>query len=123
MTVPADAGEELAPDSRAVRRQAARLRIVATLILVVGVAGAGVLYWIKTRDAAPTLEDLMPGSTAARERQVGIMLGTLGVNLLEGWAYLQRPGSEAILIIAVAVVVALGCFRIAWVLEQDHFGP
>ena len=88
------------------------------LILVFGIAGAGLLYWMKIRYATPTLEELIPGSNAARARQVGIVIGTFGVSLLEGWEYLKRPGTEAILIVAVAALGALGCFRVATLLER-----
>jgi formate-dependent nitrite reductase membrane component NrfD len=85
---------------------------------VLAVGGAGLLYWTKTRYAAPTLEELIPGSNAARARQVGIVIGTFGATLLEGWEYLERPGTEAILIVAIAALVALVCFRVATLLER-----
>jgi hypothetical protein len=122
MTDPADALRAPTPGQRAAQR-ADRLRIAGMLILVFAIVGASVLYWIETRSATPTLEELSPGSTAARERQVAILIGSLGVYLLEGWAYLRRPGTEAIMIVVVAVLAALGCFYVAALLARDHDRP
>jgi hypothetical protein len=66
---------------------------------------------------------LAPGSTAAKERQVAILIGGFGVYLLEGWAYLQRPDAQAIMLIAVAGLTAYVCFRIAALLAHDRRGP
>jgi hypothetical protein len=73
---------------------------------------------MKTRYAVPTLEELIPGSNAARARQVGIVIGAFGATLLEGWTYLERPGTEAILIVSTAALAALVCFRVATLLER-----
>jgi hypothetical protein len=123
MIDPADALQALTPNQRAARQRIARLRIAGVLILGLGIVGACVLYWIDMRSASPTLEELIPGSTAARERQVGILIGSLGVYLLEGWENLQRPGTEAIIIVGVAARVALGCFHVAALLARDHDSP
>ena len=80
-----DTLQALRPDQRAARKQAARLRIAGVLILVFAIVVAGIWYWMETRSATPTLEELMPGSNAARARQVGILIGTFGVSLLQGW--------------------------------------
>ena len=122
MTDPADALRAPTPGQRDTQR-AARLRIVGMLILVFAIVGAGVLYWIETRSATLTLEELSPGSTAARERQVGILIGSLGVYLLEGWAYLRRPGTEAIIIVVAAALAALACFYVAALLARGHDRP
>ena len=118
-----DTLQALRPDQRAARKQAARLRIAGVLILVFAIVVAGIWYWMETRSATPTLEELMPGSNAARARQVGILIGTFGVSLLQGWEYLQRPGTEAIILVAVAVLGALGCFRVAALLERYSDDP
>jgi hypothetical protein len=123
MTDRADALQALTPNQRTARQRAARLRIAGALILGLGIVGACVLYWIEIRSATPTLEELIPGSTAARERQVGILIGSLGVYLLEGWEYLQRPATEAIIIVGAAALVALGCFHVAALIAREHDGP
>jgi hypothetical protein len=87
-------------------------------LLVIAPLVAGVRYTAQIRSAQPTLEELIPGSNAARERQVGILIGPFGVSLIEAWEYLQRPGVEAVVIVGAAALVAIGCFRLATLLER-----
>ncbi len=100
------------------RRRAVGLRIAGAALLVVALVVAGARYTIQTRSAEPTLEELIPGSNAARERQVGILIGPFGVSLIEAWEYLQRPGIEAMLTVGAGAIVAIGCFRLATLLER-----
>lgn len=94
-----------------------RLRAIGILVLVVGVAGAGLFYWIEARSAAPTMDDLMPGYSQARSRQIGIMMGDLGVTLIEWLDALKDPRTQAIIIAAVSALAALACFRVARLLD------
>jgi type II secretory pathway component PulF len=94
-----------------------RLRALGILVLVVGVAGAGFFYRIETRSAAPTMDDLMPGYSQARSRQIGIMMGDLGVTLMEWLDALKEQRTQAIIIAAVSAVAALACFRVARLLD------
>ncbi len=107
------------PAQHADRRRAGRLRVAAAALLVIAVLVAGVSYTIRIRSAQPTLEELIPGSNAARARQVGILIGPFGVSLIEAWEYLQQPGVEAIVIVGAAALVAAGCFRLATLLERS----
>jgi hypothetical protein len=111
------------PGHRADRRRAVRLRIAGAALLVVALLVASVRYTIQIRSAEPTLEDLIPGSNAARERQVGILIGPFGVSLIEAWEYLQHPGVEAILTVGAGAIVAMGCFRLATLLERAPLDP
>jgi hypothetical protein len=97
-----------------------RLRALGILVLVVGVAGAGLFYWIETRSAVPTMDDLMPGYSQARSRQIGIMMGDLGVTLMEWLDALKEPRTQAMIIAAVSAVAALACFRVARLLELQQ---
>ena len=107
-----------APRERADRRRAARLRIAGAALLAVALLVAGVRYAIQMRSTEPTLEELIPGSTAARERQVGILIGPFGVSLIQAWEYLQRPGIQALVTVGAGAIVAIGCFRLATLLER-----
>jgi hypothetical protein len=91
----------------------ARLRMIGLFVLVFGMAGACLFYWIETRSATPTVAELIPGSAEAQARQIGILMGPFGL-MLSGWVnVLERPGTEAIIIAAVSALVALGYFRAA----------
>ena len=99
-------------------RRAVRLRIIGTVLFVFALLIAGVRYAIQIRSAEPTLEEVIPGSNAARERQVGILIGSFGVSLLEVWEYLQRPEIQAIVTVGSGAIAAIGCFRVAALLER-----
>jgi len=96
-----------------------RLRAIGILILVIGFGAAGLLYFLETHNAGPSMEDLMPGYSEANSRQMGLYYGHAG-ELMWGWQEdLARPGAQAGIIIAVASLVALGCFRVAWLDAQE----
>jgi uncharacterized protein YjeT (DUF2065 family) len=100
-------------------KQSERLRVIGILVLVLGITGACLFYWVEARSAAPTIDDLLPDDSRARAREIGILMGTFGVMML-GWAdALARPGTQAIIIAAVSALVALGCFRAARVLDDN----
>jgi hypothetical protein len=103
-----------------------RLRAIGILVLVVGMAGAGLFYWVEARSAARTMDDLMPGYSQARSRQIGIMMGDLGVTLMEWLDALKDPRTQAIIIAAASALAALACFRVARLLDppqRDEPGP
>ena len=94
-----------------------RVRIAGTLVLVCGVIGAALFYWIQTRSAPQVLDEIAAGYDKARERQMGIMMGTMGV-VMVGWIdTLADPGAQAIMIAAGAALVAAVCFRVAFLMD------
>ena len=94
-----------------------RVRVAGTLVLVCGVVGAALFYWIQTRSAPQILDEIAAGYDKARERQMGIMMGTMGV-IMVGWIdTLADPGAQAIMIAAGAALVAAICFRVAWLMD------
>jgi hypothetical protein len=87
---------------------------VGVSVLVLGLGTAGLAYEMETRNAAPSMDDLMPGYSQANSRQMGLYYGHAG-EVMWGWREdLARPGVQAGIIIAIASLVALGCFRAAW---------
>jgi len=91
--------------------------------LAAGTAAAGLLYWFETSHAGPSLEDLLPGTTAANTRQVGLLYGPAVASLWEIYQELKQPGGQACLVAAFAAVTAAGCFRAAWLREQPDDAP
>lgn len=102
------------------RNPAGRLRTIGAIVLVVGLAAAPAVYWIETRSAAPTMDELMPGSAERQARQNAIQMGELVVTLLAMADAMKEPRSQALLIAGVAVLVAVCCFRIAPLLERQQ---
>lgn len=99
---------------------ARRLRAVGVIVLIAGLAGAGLFYWKDARSSTPSMDDLLPGYAQQRARQNEILMGTLVVTLL-GWAdALKDPTTQAIMLAGASALVAFGCFRVASLLESPH---
>jgi hypothetical protein len=102
------------------RRRQQRLWKIGICVLAVGVAAARLTYRIEMRDAGPTVEQLMPGTTAALQRQRGILYGQTGATLLAWVDYLEQPEGHAALIVSGSVLTAVICFVLASRIEPDH---
>jgi len=90
-----------------------RLRIAARVVLVCGVLAAIIFYWIRSRDAALEVDELAAGYLRARDRQLGQLMGPLGVAMNQWMDFLQQPFVEALLIVACAAAVAWICMRLS----------
>jgi hypothetical protein len=101
-------------------RESGRLRVIGTIVLVLGIAGAGLFYWIKARPAGPAMDDLLPGYSRSQAREIGALMGHTGVMMIEWQDALARPGTQAILIAAVSALFASYFFRAAWVLDDER---
>ena len=99
-----------------------RLRIIGRVILACGIIGAALFSWNETRNAPPPLDDAAAGYTRSRERQMGQMMGTLGVATTRLMETLETPAAEAALIALSAALVAALCFRVAKLMDlpPDH---
>jgi hypothetical protein len=101
-------------------KQSERLRVIGILVMMLGITSACLFYWIEARSAVPTIDELLPDYSRDRARQIGILMGNFGVMMLEWTAALNHPAAQAVMIAAVAGLVALGCFRAAWLLDDDE---
>lgn len=93
------------------------------VVLVIGVGGAGLFYWMKARSAGPNMDQLFPGYSRNRARQVGILMGSMMVTLLGLVDSLKDPFTESVIIAAVSACVALILFRLATVMDQSDPHP
>ena len=86
--------------------QYGRLDLVPGLIvLALGIAGAGIVYWLGTR--SPDLSDdlSMVGYNKPETRQMEILYGKEG-DLIEDWSNdLKQPGTQAVIIVLAAALV------------------
>jgi hypothetical protein len=87
-------------------------------VLVLGLAAAYVFYRVRSQFHEPTMDDLMPGYSERRARQTGILMGGFVVYLLQSAEQLNDPATQAWIIAGVSVLVALGCFRVAWLMDR-----
>jgi flagellar basal body-associated protein FliL len=109
--------EKISPDSSS--KRAARLRMIGIIVLLLGIGGAGMVYWLGTR-SSDVMDDLsMVGFNKARTRQMGMLYGKMGP-VIEGWFDdLKQPGSQATIIVVVSTLIAAGCFYFARLLDHD----
>jgi len=110
-----------APDPASpARRQARLLRIAAAVVLVLGIFGADLVYWMGTRSAAVSDDPSMLGNEKAESRQAEILYGKQA-GMVQDWADdLKRPGVQAVIVVVTAVLVAGGCFYFAGLMDHAH---
>ena len=101
-------------------RRPARLRLAGVLVLVLGLAVAGVVYWHGTH-TPDVMDDLsLQGFNRARDRQMGMLYGKMGLlteNLIDD---LKQPENQAEIIAAISILSAAGCFYFARLLGPDE---
>jgi hypothetical protein len=101
------------------KRRARQLRIIGVIILLMGIIGAGIIYWMGTRSADLSGDLSMTGYNKPAERQMEILYGKQG-ELIEDWSNdLKQPGTQAIIIIVATVLIAGGCFYFAQLHDYD----
>ncbi|HUC86322.1 MAG TPA: hypothetical protein VL970_14080 [Candidatus Acidoferrales bacterium] len=102
-----------------VQRRLRRYRLAALVILLLGLAGAGTVYWLGSRAADEVDDAAMLGFNRAAERQMGVLFGKQGqlISGVDNW--LKKPGAQAFLVAAATAVIALGCFQFSRVLEFE----
>jgi flagellar basal body-associated protein FliL len=101
-------------------KRAALLRMIGIIVLVLGLGGAGLVYWLGTR-SPDVMDDLsMVGYNKAQTRQMGMLYGKMGPVIEEWFDDLKQPGTQAEIIVVVSTLVAAGCFYFAQLLGHDN---
>ena len=89
------------------------------MVLLLGLAGAGTVYWRGTHTGEPTEAELMPGNARAESHQMGLLYGNMGV-LVSQWSDdLKQPGTQAAIIAGGSLLIAAGCFYFARLSDVD----
>jgi len=103
-----------------IARRQRRLRLAGWLVLALGVGGAWLLYWLRTR-APDVLDDpSMSGFDRAQTRQMGELYGTMGLLTKQFLDAIRQPGTQSQILAAAAILVALGCFHFARLLGREE---
>ena len=100
-------------------RRSARLRIIGIIVLVLGLGGAGVVYWLGTRSPDVSDDLSMLGYNKAQTRQMGMLYGKMGPVIEEWFDDLKQPGTQVEIIMVVSIFIAAGCFYFARLLGHD----
>jgi hypothetical protein len=104
------------------RRRARLFRIIAVIVLLLGIICAGWVYWLGTRSLDASDGISMLGYNKPEERQMGMLYGKQG-ELIENWSNdLKQPGTQAIIIAAASAIIAAGCFYFARLSDLDETG-
>ena len=111
--------EETAGSRPSVTRRA-RLRTIGVVVLLLGIGGAALVYWLGTR--SPDLADnpLMAGMAKVEARQMTNLYGKSGLVMLDFLDNLSRPGTQATIIVAISTLIAFGCFYFARTSDDDE---
>jgi hypothetical protein len=100
-------------------QRATRLRLIGIIVLLLGIGGAGLVYWLGTRAADVSGDISMVGYDKARTRQMGMLYGKMGP-IIEGWFDdLKQPSTQAEIIVVASIVIAAGCFHFARLLGHE----
>lgn len=108
------------PNPGPVSRRSIRLRQAGVVVLLAGLAGAGMIYWLGSRSPDVSDDLSMVGFHRAERRQMGQLYGKMGT-VIEDWSEdLKDPGTQATLIVGFSIAVAGGCFYLARLLGNDE---
>ena len=107
-----------APSVLSVRRQARMFRLAGLMVLVLGIGGAGLLYWRGTRAQDLSDNPSMLGYDRAADRQTEMLYGRQGLLIDELTDYLKQPGTQAVILLVASGIIAAGCFRFAKILTR-----
>jgi hypothetical protein len=100
------------------KRQARWLRIIAAIVLLLGIFGADAVYWLGTRSTNLPDDPSMMGNEKAESRQEQILYGNQAVLVDNLTHKLKQPGTQALIIVVAAALVAGGCFYFARLLHR-----
>jgi hypothetical protein len=93
--------------------------MIGVIVLALGIGGAGILYWLRTRSPDFSDELSMVGYNRAQTRQMGQLYGKSGL-LIEQWSNdLKQPGTQATIIVVFSALITAGCFYFARLLDYD----
>ncbi len=101
------------------KRRARKLRITGVILLALGIAGAGIIYWLGMREPDVSGDLSMVGFNRAETRQMERLYGKQG-ELIEEWSDdLKQPGTQAAIIAIFSGIVASACFYFARLCDED----
>ena len=92
--------------------------MTGVIVLLLGISSACLVYWIGTRSPDLSDDPSMVGFNRTESRQMAMLYGKMGL-LIEDWTNdLKQPGTQAILIASATILIALGCFYFARLLDD-----
>ena len=100
-------------------RRGRRLRIIAAVILLLGIFGADLVYWLGTRAPATSPDPSLLGNEKEQARKEEMIFGKQTA-LFEEWRQdLARPGTQAVIIVLTGGLAAGVCLHFARLLDAS----
>lgn len=103
-------------------RKPARLRLLGVIVLLLGITGAGFVYWRGTRWQELNNDPYLVGFNRPERRQMEILYGKMGTLIEDLSDDLKRPGTQAAIIAGVSILTALACFYLGRPVNHDGEG-
>jgi hypothetical protein len=105
--------ENQQPTDETALKRGVRLKRIGAVVLALGIAGAGFVYWHGTRSADFSGDPSMARFNRAQAHQMGVMYGKSGQMVDDLVDALKNPDVQAGLIAAISVLFALSCFYLS----------
>ena len=105
-------------DRAALNREKAQLRLIGTVVLVLGLACAGILYWARSRDS--NLDQYREALARSESRQMQLLYGSSGGLTEDLTNALKRSANQALIIAVVSGLIAAGCFYLGRPLPEGE---
>jgi hypothetical protein len=100
------------------RRRARLLRIIAAVVLLLGIFGADAVYWLGMRSPDQSDDPSVVGYDKKQARQMGTVFGQQSL-LIDEWLHdLKHPGTQAAIIVVAAALAAGGCLYFARLMDN-----
>ena len=103
-----ESSSEASNDRAALNREKARLRLAGTIVVVLGLTSAGLLYWLRSGNS--NVDQYREAQARAESRQMQILYGTSGGLTEDLTNALTRPATQALIIAAVSALISGACF-------------
>jgi uncharacterized protein YjeT (DUF2065 family) len=109
-------------DHAALHREKARLRWIGLVVLVVGLATAGIVYWHGTRaqEGDLQMQEYEQSKARAESRQMQMLYGTSGGLMQDFFDSMKQPANQAMAVGGISVVIAAVCFYLGRPLADDE---
>jgi hypothetical protein len=102
------------------QRRVDLLRRTGACAFALCVALAIFVYRIGVANHQPTLQELVPESAKAIERNRGILFGRTGITMLDWLDTLQEPAGMAFLLVIAGVIAAAAFYQVAHRIEVEE---
>jgi hypothetical protein len=106
-------------DADLLARRGRRLKQAGVIVLLAGIAGAGLVYWLGSRTPDSGVDASMIGFDKAGQYQAGQLYGNWGTLMESLQDDLKTPGTQATIILVIAGLIAAGCFYLSEPLADD----